>query len=251
MGKVIAIANQKGGVAKTTTASSFAAGLKDRGYKVLVIDLDAQGNLSDSAEADENRPTVYEIMKGSCKAGDAIQQKEPFDLIASKLDLAAADMEFTQTGREYKIKKALATVKESYDYIVLDTPPALGIMTANAFMASDEVIIPVSGIDSLKGINNLFSTIETMREYGNPNLKVAGILLTMYDARTKIDQTIKEVAEQAAGELETKVFSTFIRRSKAVDEAKATSMDIFSYNEKNNVAIDYSSFIDEYLKGEN
>ena len=250
MGKVIAIANQKGGVAKTTTAAAMAAGLFRRGYRVLAVDLDAQGNLSDNAGADEQGITTYELMKGSGKAVDAIQKTSVFDIIPANIALASADMEFTQTGREYKLKKALVPIMDDYDYIILDTPPTLGIMTINAFILCDDVIIPASGIDGVKGITNLYNTIDTVRDFGNEKLWIAGILLTMYKAHTVIDQNIKELATLLGEHLNIPVFQTFIRSSVIVDEAKANKIDLFTYNEKNNVTIDYGNFIDEYLKGE-
>lgn len=249
MAKVITVANQKGGVAKTTTTGALAAGLVRRGYKVLAVDLDAQGNLSDNAGVDEQQSTTYELMKGTATTKEVIQHAEVFDVIPANLALASADMEFTQTGREYRLKKALLPVKGEYDYIILDTPPTLGIMTVNAFMVSDEVIIPASGMNGVKGIVTLNNTIETVREFGNPKLHVAGILLTMYNPRAIIDQNIKELAVEIANKKYIHIFKTYIRNSVSVDEATATGKDIFTYNEKNNVAVDYNSFIDEYLKG--
>ena len=250
MAKVIAVANQKGGVAKTTTTSALAAGLKRRGYKVLAVDLDAQGNLSDNVGVDEQQPTAYELMKGTVNIKDAIQTAEVFDIVPANLALASADMEFTQTGREYRLKKALEPVMSEYDFIILDTPPTLGIMTVNAFMVSNEVIIPASGINGVKGIVELYKTITTVKEFGNPKLNVAGILLTMYNPRAIINQNIKELAENIGEATSIRIFKTYIRTSVSVDEATATGKDIFTYNNKNNVAVDYNSFIDEYLKGE-
>lgn len=249
MAKVITVANQKGGVAKTTTTGALAAGLTRRGYKVLAVDLDAQGNLSDSVGVDEQKPTTYELMKGTVAAQDAIQQGKAFQIIPSNLSLASADMEFTQTGREYKLRKALLPLMEEYDYIIIDTPPTLGIMTVNAFIVSDEVIIPASGFDGVKGITNLYTTIDTVRDFGNQKLQIAGILLTMFNPRATIDQNIKELAATIGEHLDIQLFNTFIRSSVVVDEAKANGVDLFTYSAKNNVSIDYDNFIDEYLKG--
>ncbi len=250
MAKVITVANQKGGVAKTTTTGALAAGLVRRGFKVLAVDLDAQGNLSDNVNVNEQQPTTYELMKGTVQIKEAIQKMGVFDIVPANLALASADMEFTQTGREYRLKKALLPIMGEYDYIILDTPPTLGIMTVNAFMVSDEVIIPASGLNGVKGIVTLYSTLNTVKEFGNPNLKVAGILLTRYNPRAIIDQNIKELAENIGAAKGIHIFNTYIRASVSVDEATATGKDIFTYNKKNNVAIDYDSFIDEYLKGE-
>ena len=253
--KIIAIANQKGGVAKTTTTAAMAAGLKRKGYKVLVIDLDAQGNLTTNIGAEtEGLATTYDVMKGTSTAEEAIQRQAPcitpatFDILPADLALASADMEFVQTGREHKLKKALAPVVEQYDFVLLDTPPTLGIMTTNAFFAADEVLIPANGFDGVKGIVNLVNSVNTAKEYGNANLKISGILLTRYNPRANIEQGIKELAEAVAHQIESKVFHTFIRNSVMVDEAKANKKDIFSYDGKNNVSKDYLDFIDEFLE---
>ena len=250
MAKIVAIANQKGGVAKTTTAGTVAAGLVKRGFKVLAVDIDAQGNLSDSVNIDDQKPTVYELMKGTVQADEVIQHTQIFDIIPASLALASADMEFTQTGREYRLKKALNLILSNYDYIIIDTPPTLGIMTINAFILANDVIIPASGFDAVKGITSLWSTIDTVRDFGNPDLKIAGVLLTMFNPRAIIDQNIKELALQIGRQLNIPVFNTYIRSSVIVDEARANKQDIFTYNGKNNVALDYNAFIDEYLKGE-
>lgn len=249
MAKVITVANQKSGVGKTTTTGALAAGLTRRGYKVLAVDLDAQGNLSNSVGVDEQKSNVYELMKGTVDVRDTIQQGKVFRIIPSDLLLASADMEFTQIGREYKLKKAILPLMKEYDYIIFDTPPTLGIMTVNAFIVSDEVIIPASGFDGIKGITNLYSTINTVRDFGKEKLQIAGILLTMFNPRADIDQNIKELAAALGEHLEIQLFDTFIRSSEVDDEAKANGVDLLTYDAKNNVSIDYDSFIDEYLKG--
>ena len=265
MGKIYVIANQKGGVAKTATAEALAAGFTDRGFKTLAIDMDPQTDLTDNTgfgydpeqimqlllddESKESEyPTIYDVMKGSSTAAQAIQHLDEFDLIPGDISLASADMEFTQTGREYKLKKALSPIKDSYDYIFIDTPPALGILTVNAFMAADSVIIPVSGTNSVKGIRNLAKTISVMREYGNPDLKIAGFLLTMFNPRANVFKMFRNVLEEYAKRLDTKVYDSFIRKSVIVDEAAAMTTDIFEYDAKNNVSVDYNNMIDEIIK---
>jgi chromosome partitioning protein len=247
--KIIAIANQKGGVAKTTTTAAMAAGLKRKGYRVLAVDLDAQGNLTTNVGAEtDDLATTYDVMRGNSTAEEAIQHFGFFDILPADLALASADMEFVQTGREYKLKKALVSVEKDYDFILLDTPPTLGIMTTNAFFAADEVLIPANGFDGVKGIVNLVNSVNTAKEYGNANLKISGILLTRYNPRTNIEQGIKELAEAVANQIGSKVFHTYIRTSVMVDEAKANKTDIFSYDGKNNVSKDYVNFIDEFLE---
>lgn len=251
MAKVIAIANQKGGVAKTTTSGAMAASLKRRGFKVLAVDLDPQGNLSDGVGADnETQNTIYELLKG--ETNDVVQSLDAFDIIPSNIMLASADIEFTQTGKEYRLKEALAEIEKKYDYVILDTPPSLGILTVNAFTYANEVIIPTSaGIFAVSGIVQLYSSIETVRKYCNQSLKIAGILLTRYNPRAIINKDIKEITEQLADRIHAKVFNTFIRTSVVVEEAQANHIDLYSYNEKNSVTKDYEAFVTEYLEGEN
>jgi chromosome partitioning protein len=183
MGKVISISNQKGGVGKTTTTGAIAAGFKLKGFKVLCVDLDSQSNLSFSAGAEtEDCPTIYEVLKEEVKTSFSIQRTESFDIIASNILLSGIELEFTQTGREFLLKEALSSVKDKYDYIFIDTPPALSILTVNAFTASDYIIIPMlSDIFSLQGIAQLSETIKRVKTYCNPNLKIEGILLTKFN----------------------------------------------------------------------
>lgn len=246
--KIIAIANQKGGVAKTTTTAAMAAGLKRKGYKVLAVDLDAQGNLTTNLGAEtDGLATTYDVMKGISTAEEAIQHFDVFDILPADLALASADIEFVQTGREHKLKKALASVIEKYDFILLDTPHS-GDYDYECFFAANEVLIPANGFDGVKGIVNLVNSVNTAREYGNSGLKISGILLTRYNPRANIEQGIKELAEAVAHQIDSKVFNTYIRTSVMVDEAKANKTDIFSYDLKNNVSKDYMKFIEEFLE---
>jgi len=251
--KTIVIANQKGGVGKTTTAGALAAGFANRGYKVLAIDLDAQGNLSDSLGADnETAPTVYEVMRGDVTAKDAAQQTRFCGVIPANLNLSGADLEFTMTGREHILKKALQEITGDYDFIITDTPPSLGIMTVNAFTAADEIIIPTTaGVFAAKGITQLWRTFETVKTYCNPALAIRGILITRYNPRSNINRDIKTLTENIAAEISAPVFDTFIRASVVVDEAQANKLDLFSYDGSNTVTRDYDCFVNEYLKGAN
>lgn len=250
--KIVAIANQKGGVAKTTTTGALAAGLKRRGFKVLAVDLDPQGNLSDSAGADnEDKSTVYEMLKGDASAAECIQHVDAFDIIPANIMLASAEMEFSMTGREHKLKKGLSPIMENYDYIIIDCPPSLGVLTVNAFTAANEIIIPTTpGIFAASGIMKLFDSVKVVKEYCNRDLKIKGILFTKYNARTTISQDIKDLTETLGENIGAPIFKTFIRSSVMVEEAQANHVDIFTYSSKNNVSEDYNSFIDEYLKGE-
>jgi chromosome partitioning protein len=250
MAKVISISNQKGGVGKTTTTGALAAGFKIKGYKVLCIDLDPQSNLSFSSGAEtEDCPTIYEVLKDEAKAFFSIQKMHSFDIISSSILLSGLDLEFTHTGREYLLKEAISTIKDKYDFIFIDTPPALNILTVNAFTASDYIIIPMNAdIFSLKGIAQLFETIERVKRYCNPDLKVEGIVLTKFNKRTILSKEIKGTTELIAGQLGTKLFNTTIRSSVAIMEAQTTQQEIFSYAPNNTAVQDYKDFVDELIE---
>lgn len=250
MAKVISISNQKGGVGKTTTTGAVAAGFKLKGHKVLCVDLDPQSNLSFSSGAEtEDCPTVYEILKGEAKTSFSIQKMASFDIISSNILLSGIELEFTQTGREYLLKEALNSVKDKYDYIFIDTPPALSILTVNAFTASDYIIIPMlADIFSLQGIAQLSETIDRVRKYCNSNLKVEGIVLTKYNKRTVLSREIKGTAELIAEELNTSIFSSTIRSSVAIMEAQTNQQDIYNYSPKNPAVQDYRDFVEELIE---
>lgn len=250
MAKIISITNQKGGVGKTTTTGAVAAGFKLKGYKVLCVDLDPQSNLSFSAGAEtEECPTIYEILKGEAKTSFSIQKMQSFDIISSNILLSGIELEFTQTGREYLLKEALSSVKDKYDYIFLDTPPALSILTVNAFTASDYIIIPMlADIFSLQGIAQLSETIDRVRRYCNPNVKVEGIVLTKFNKRTILSREIKGTAELIAEQLNTEIFKTTIRSSVAVMEAQTNQQDIYNYSPKNGAAKDYMDLVEELIE---
>lgn len=250
MAKVISISNQKGGVGKTTTTGAVAAGFKLKGFKVLCLDLDPQSNLSFSSGAEtEDCPTIYEILRGEAKTLFSIQKMPSFDIISSNILLSGIELEFTQTGREFLLKEALSSVKDKYDYIFIDTPPALSILTVNAFTASDYVIIPMhTDIFSLQGIAQLSETIDRVRKYCNPNLKVEGIVLTKYNKRTVLGREIKGTAELIAEKLNTNIFNSTIRSSVAIMEAQTNQQDIYNYSNKNAAAQDYMDLVEELIE---
>ncbi len=250
MAKIISISNQKGGVGKTTTTGAVAAGFKLKGYKVLCLDLDPQSNLSFSSGAEtEDCPTIYEILKGEAKTLFSIQKMPSFDIIASNILLSGIELEFTQTGREFLLKEALSSVRDKYDYIFIDTPPALSILTVNAFTASDYVIIPMlTDIFSLQGIAQLSETIDRVRKYCNPSLKVEGIVLTKYNKRTVLSREIKGTAELIAEKLNTSIFDSTIRSSVAIMEAQTNQQDIYDYSHKNAAAQDYMDLVEELIE---
>jgi len=249
--KRIAIANQKGGVGKTTTAGAMIVGLANRGYRVLGIDIDPQGNLSDGCGAEMYRgPTIYELLKGEASPGEATRRMVGYDIIPANVMLAGAEQELSQTGKEHRLREAVSAAEGGYDFVVMDTPPSLGILTVNAFTYADEVIIPTTaGVFAANGIQQLNNTIGNVRKYCNPGIEVAGILLTRFNPRANISRQVRELTEQLSRHMDTRVYGTFIRNGIAVEEAQANHADIFSYAGGSTVAEDYGNFVDEYLKG--
>ena len=249
--KTIAIINQKGGVGKSTTAFTLASGLKNKGYKTLCIDMDAQGNLSYTANANDDLLTIYDLLAEDANINQAIQHTKNFDLIASSKALSGADGFITDIGKEYKLKEILESVKNNYDYIIIDTPPALGIITVNALTACDSVIIPAQAdIYSLQGIEQLSKTIQPIKKYCNDKLKIDGILLTRYSPRAILSREVAEIANDLAQNLNTKVFKSTIREAIAVKESQINKQSLFDYAPNSNVTNDYLNFINELLEGE-
>lgn len=244
----IAILNQKGGVGKSTTAQVLAAGLTLKGYRVLTVDLDPQGNTSFSLGANRDGATALGVLLGEVKPEDAIQHTKHGDILAGSRALAGADAYLTDIGKEYKLKEALDPVKGQYDYIVIDTPPALGILTTNALTTCKKVIIPAQAdIYSLQGIADLASTISSVKKYCNPDLEIAGILFTRYSSRSAFNKELADLAGELAENLGTKVFKATIREAVAVKKAQAAQQSLFEYEPKANVTEDYRAFIEELL----
>lgn len=251
MSKIIAVINQKGGVGKSTTAGALATGLSFKGYKTLAVDLDAQSNLTYTAGATMNRATALGILTGEVKAKDAIQHTQNGDIIPANKALAGADAFISDTGKEYRLKEALESIQSDYDYIIIDTPPALGILTINALTACNSVIIPAQAdIYSLQGIEQLAETIKPVKKYCNSNLTIEGILLTRYNSRSILSREVAELAEQLAKKIGTKLFKTTIRDNISVKEAQISQQSIFSYAPKSNASKDYTAFIEELLREE-
>lgn len=250
MATVIAVSNQKGGVGKTTTSYSIALCLRKKGYRVLAVDLDSQGNLGYCMGADtENIPTSYNLFRGEVSAEDAIQHTEMCDVIAGNILLSSVEMEFTNSGREFLLKNALASVMDKYDYIILDTPPALSILTINAFTVANYVIIPMlSDMFSLQGITQLCETVEQVKKYCNPQLKIAGILLTKFNSRTLLGREIKGTAQMFAEQKGIPLFETTIRSSVAITEAQSIQTNMLEYASQNKAVQDYMDFVDELAK---
>lgn len=249
MKEIIAISNQKGGVGKSTTANALGAGLFHKGYRVLYVDMDAQGNLSYSMGARAGAISSLEVLTGTATAREAIIKTAQGDLIPASPALASADLIIKDTGREYKLKEALEPILGDYDYIVLDTPPALGTLTINALTACNSVIVPTQAdIFSLQGIGQLVQTVKTVQRYTNRDLTIKGLLVTRYNGRAVLTRDMTELLEDTANQLQTKLFNTRVRECIALKEAQASQQDIFSYSPKSNATQDYTAFIEEVLE---
>ena len=249
---IVAVANQKGGVGKTTTAQALAAGLAERGYTVLGIDLDPQGNFSTACGAENyNVPTVYEVMKRAADIGEAIQRmKGGYDVVPANIMLAGAEQELSQTGKEHRLKEAVSEVAGNYDFVVIDTPPSLGVLTVNAFTCATDILIPTTaGIFATAGISQLNETVGSVQRYCNPGVKIRGILFTRFNPRANISRQIKELTEQLSEYISAPIYQTYIRAGVVVEEAQANKADIFDYAGKSTVAEDYREFIEEFLRG--
>lgn len=247
LAKVIAVTNQKGGVGKTTTCCGLCGGLVQRGYKVLAIDLDPQGNLSFSlgVEAEENF-TVYDLFKGNCDISDAILTGGVCDVIPSNILLSGVELELTGVGREYVLREQLEEVRDEYDYIILDTPPALSVLTINAYTASDELVIPMlCEILSLQGIAQLKQTIFAVQRYYNKSLEVRGILLNKYNPRFTLTREVEELAQLIAEQLDTEIFEAKVSASVSIAEAPAHGETIMTYSPKSKAAREFDAFITE------
>ena len=250
MSTVIAITNQKGGVGKTTTSCSLACGLAMNHKRVLAVDLDPQGNLGFSLGLEiESCASIYEVFNGTATLQQAIRSAKCCDVISSNILLSGAELEFTGKQRESMLKDVLSTVAGYYDYIIIDTPPALNILTVNAYAAANYLIIPmVPEILSLLGVSQIKDTINTVRASVNPDLDVLGILLTKYNPRTLLSKEVKEMAQDIAAQIGTSVFNTQIRSSVSVAEAPAQGESLLNYAPRSNPAMDYKALVAEVLK---
>ena len=251
MAKVITFANQKGGVGKTTTSHIVSIGLAKKGYKVLACDLDPQANLSSvlGIDIDGDIVSIYELFEGDCDITDAIVKTESgVDLLVGSLMMSGADRKYSATGDEYKIKEALESVKDKYDYIIIDTPPALGVMSLNALAATDYLtVVMTPDYFSGKGLKQFQETVETVKKYlSNPNLKINGLLLTRCD-RTNLSAIINDDMNEVAKSLDSKIYDSRIRQGVAIRESQYLESSLYDMKDTA-VLDDYESFIEELLK---
>lgn len=250
MKKIIAITNQKGGVGKTTTALSLIGALHQRGRRVLGVDLDPQGSLGFSAGVDiENCDTVYEVLKGKQSIENAIVSTETGDLLPSNILLSTAELEFNVPGRECLLRNELRKISGNYDYVIIDTPPALNVLTVNAYVAAQGLIIPMAPeILSLLGIAQIRDTIETVRKEYNPELEVLGILLNRYNNRLLLNREVEDMSQDVARTLGTKVFRSKIHASVSVAESPAHGESIITYAPGSKPARDFKALLNELMR---
>ena len=248
--RVISFANQKGGVAKTTTTLNLGVAFAERGLRVLIVDLDPQGNLtmSQGMNPDAIECSMFDVLVHRTPIEEVIAHRE-VDVAVASIDLAGADMALsTQIGRERALQRALEPVKERYDYILIDTPPSLGLLTVNAFVASDGVIVPVqTEYLSLRGLVQLENTLGMVRENLNPDVEIIGILPTMYDRRITHSREADEILRENFGEL---VFNTRIRKTIRFAEAPVKGSSIIAYEPDGEAAELYRDLAKEVLNGE-
>jgi chromosome partitioning protein len=249
LASVIAFANQKGGVAKTTSTLNLAVALQERGLRVLIVDLDPQGNLtmSQGLNPDSIERSMFDVLVHRLPISEVIHERE-VDLAVSSIDLAGAELALSsQIGRERALEKSLSHVKGEYDYVLIDTPPSLGLLTINALVAADGVIVPVQcEYLSLRGLVQLENTLSMIRENLNPEVKIVGILPTMFDGRTLHAKEAVEILTENFGQL---VFNTRIRKTVRYAEAPVKGSSVLKYDPKGTAADAYRDLAKEVLNG--
>lgn len=246
MSKVITLSNHKGGVGKTTSALNIGAGLNILGKKVLLIDLDPQANLSQSLGFINQDKNIYGCLRGLYPL-TPINVIKGLDLIPSTLDLSGAEIELSgEPGREYILKELIEAIKKNYDYVIIDSPPSLGLLTINAFTSSDEILIPLQAqFLAMQGLSKLVEVINKIKTRLNKNLKIGGVFVTQYDSRKVLNKNVVATIEE---HFKSHVFNTKIRDNIAIAEAPAQALDIFRYQLKSNGADDYMSLCKEIIK---
>ncbi len=245
MTKIISISNHKGGVGKTTSSLNIGAGLAIENKKVLLIDLDPQANLSQSLGVENAEKTIYGSLREQYDLSP-VKINDNLDLIPSTLDLSGAEVELSaEAGREYILKELIEKVKSKYDYVIIDTPPSLGLLTINAFTASTQIYIPLQAqYLALQGLSKLLEVIEKIQKRLNKKLEIGGVFITQYDKRKILNRNVVETVENY---FQDQLFSTKIRDNVALAEAPTEGKSIFEYNSKSNGAEDYAKLIMEML----
>ena len=242
MGRIIAVANQKGGVGKTTTAINLSACLAEKGQKVLAVDMDPQGNMTSGLGLDKDsvEKTVYDIIIGEAEIEETLQQGavENIDILPTNIDLSAAEIELIGIDdKEYIMKKAIDKIKDNYDFVIIDCPPSLSMLTINAMTTADSVLVPIQcEYYALEGLSQLIHTVELVKERLNPVLEIEGVVFTMYDARTNLSL---QVVENVKDNLQQNIYKTIIPRNVRLAEAPSHGMPINLYDSKSTGAESY------------
>ena len=250
MGRIIAIANQKGGVGKTTTAINLSACLAEKGKRVLAVDMDPQGNMTSGLGVDKDNAekTVYDLIIGEAEINEVICQEalENLDVIPTNIDLSAAEIELIGVeDKEYIIRNAIHRVKDEYDFVIIDCPPSLSMLTVNAMTTADSVLVPIQcEYYALEGLSQLIHTIELVKERLNPELEIEGVVFTMYDARTNLSL---QVVENVKDNLNQNIYKTIIPRNIRLAEAPSYGMPINKYDTKSTGAESYRMLAEEVI----
>ena len=253
MGRVIAVANQKGGVGKTTTAINLSACLAEKGQKVLAIDMDPQGNMTSGLgiDKDEVEKNIYDLMIGQVGVEEVLQKEaiENLDIIPTSIDLSAAEIELIGVDdKEFIIRNAIAPIKDNYDYIIIDCPPSLSMLTINAMTTADSVLVPIQcEYYALEGLSQLIHTVELVKDRLNSKLEMEGVVFTMYDARTNLSL---QVVENVKDNLQQNIYKTIIPRNIRLAEAPSYGLPINKYDPKSTGAESYMRLADEVIERE-
>ena len=250
MGRVIAVANQKGGVGKTTTAINLSACLAEKGQKVLAIDMDPQGNMTSGLgiDKDEVEKNIYDLMIGQAGVDEVLQKEaiENLDVIPTSIDLSAAEIELIGVDdKEFIIRNAVQPIKDDYDYIIIDCPPSLSMLTINAMTTADSVLVPIQcEYYALEGLSQLIHTVELVKERLNPVLEIEGVVFTMYDARTNLSL---QVVENVKNNLNQTIYKTIIPRNVRLAEAPSHGLPINYYDARSTGAESYQLLAEEVI----
>lgn len=250
MGRVIAIANQKGGVGKTTTAINLSSCLAEKGKKVLTVDMDPQGNMTSGLGVDKEsiEKTIYDLIIGEADINEVLQKEvlKNLDIVPTSIELSAAEIELIGVeGKEYIIKKAIDQVKDNYDFVIIDCPPSLSMLTVNAMTTADSVLVPIQcEYYALEGLSQLIHTVELVKSRLNSDLEIEGVVFTMYDARTNLSL---QVVENVKDNLQQNVYKTIIPRNIRLAEAPSHGMPINHYDPKSAGSDSYMRLAEEVI----
>jgi chromosome partitioning protein len=253
MGRVIAIANQKGGVGKTTTSINLSACLAEKGQRVLAIDMDPQGNMTSGlgVDKDELENTIYDMIIGEVNLEDVLIKEalENLDVVPANIDLSAAEIELIGVdNKEYIVRNAVRKIKDNYDYVIIDCPPSLSMLTINAMTTADSILVPIQcEYYALEGLSQLIHTVELVKERLNSELVIEGIVFTMYDARTNLSL---QVVENVKDNLQQNIYKTIIPRNIRLAEAPSYGLPINMYDPKSTGAASYMRLADEVMNRE-